>query len=397
MRAKGNLVGVITGLLLAFVGVAGMVSPASGQGAIEVLQDEVTVRYPFSVNFDLMAVSSAAPISSVRIFWQAGPEDAFHVQSLNVRRSYTVSAQFPLSAQFLSLPPFARISYRWQIRDASGNELTTEDRTFEYEDSRHDWQERANKRLRMLWYDLGPAFAESLFTLADSAYLRLADYFGVTLDEPPVVVIYSDRQSFAEFQGLLNNVEFVIGRYFPGHNITVNLVTPDMPPDVYEATIAHELSHLYSDNYYVGVARLPLWLEEGLATFNEALHREDDLAMVRQAAARGNLVPFIDLPAAIRAANIHVANLAYAEGATVFLFIQETYGADILAQFLEAFRQTTSLDNVTRELFGQTVAEFELSWRAWLGYPVESVPQLQPTPTLMPFSFPTPTFAAPGG
>jgi hypothetical protein len=366
------------------------------QDAIHILAEDVTVSYPRLVNFDLSATSSAAPITSVRLLWQVGPEAAFNVQALRFRASQQVEVAYPLNAQFLSIPPFGQISYRWQIRDEQGNELITENRTVEYEDTRNNWQELSNDHLRLLWYGYDEAFANELFTIVDDAYVRLETAFGVDLPRKPTVVIYSDRQTFAEFQGMMSNVEFVIGRYFPGHNITVNLVTEDMPHDVYAETLAHELSHLYSDNFYVGYSRIPLWLEEGLATYNESVNPASKLKSVRQAASRGDLVPFIDLPAAIRDANIGVTNLAYAEGATVFQFINAQWGEAKLVEFLSAFRGTTSLDNVTTRVFEMNSVDFELAWRAWLGFPVDEVPQLWPTPTLAPYEFPTPAFIAPG-
>ena len=193
----------------------------------------------------------------------------------------------------------------------------------------------------------------------------------------------------------MNNVEFVIGRYFPGHNITVNLVTQDMPHHVYAETLAHELSHLYSDNFYVGYSRIPLWLEEGLATYNESASTEQ----AGDGATRGGAWQsgaVLDLPAAIRDSDIGVTNLAYAESATIFQFIVDHWGETQLADFLNAFRRTTSLDNVTTQIFGLNSADFELAWRTWLGFPVEEVPQLWPTPTLRPYDFPTPAFVGPG-
>ncbi len=388
---------VLAGMVIVLAVVLSGGSPVAGQESLQVLRNEVTVQYPFSVRFELTAESSLARIVTVRIHWRAGLDDVFHTQLLRLEPARTVSAHYSLNAQALRLPPFAEVAYRWEIQDEDGRSLTTETRTFEYVDDRHPWEEIANERLRLLWYGLDKTFAQELFAIADSAYLRLVDYFDVELESRPVVLIYPDREDFGEFQGLLHNVEFVIGRYFPGHNVTANLVTPEMPSAVYEATLAHELSHLFSDHYYVGFSRIPAWLEEGLATYNETPNRAHDRLLVQQAAARGELVPFIALPAAIRAGDVRVTNLAYAEGATVFQFIAETWGEEAVSQFLDAFRRTSNLDNVATELFGLTMAELEMAWRAWLGYPADSVPQLQPTPTLMPFSMPTPTMWAPPG
>lgn len=387
---------VVVGCLVVVGVILGSTGGVQGQASIEILSDEVDIRYPFLVNFSLDAESADAEITEVRLLWQAGPGAAFNVTRMNFTPGQLVTIQFPLNVQFLRLPPFAQISYRWELRDGAGNLLTTDNQTFEYEDSRNEWQTLENERLRLLWYDLDQELAEELFEIADDAYLRLAADFGVTLEDRPVVIVYPDQQAFTEFQGMMANVEFVVGRYFPGHNITVNLVSPEIPKTLYADTLAHELSHLYSDNYYVGFAQLPLWLEEGLATFNEGGELARETAMVQMAAATGNLVPFIELPRAIRDRDVRVSNLAYSEGATIFQFILETWGQDSIADFLGLFRETTSVDEVTLELYGLSMAEFEMEWRAWLGYPVDRVPELAPTPTLIPLVFPTPTYGAPG-
>ena len=388
-------------LLVAIVGILAVlvfVPPeADGQDSIQVLVDEFTVNYPFSVRFTLSAESAAEQITEVRLVWRAASDDPFSVNRVNIRPGQTVDVEFPLNVRFLSLPPFAQITYQWRIQDSGGSELVTERQTFEYEDTRNSWLELENERVRLLYYDLDEAFAAELFGIADEAYQRLAADFGVELDDRPIVIVYPDQAAFTEFQSLLNNLEYVVGRYFPGHNITVNLVTPNMERDVYETTIAHELSHLYSDSFYVGYGQLPLWLEEGLATFNEGGAGQVELQRVQRAAARGDLIPFVTLPAAIRAPDIRTASLAYAEGATIFRFIQQTWGQSAIADFLGAFRRTTNVGDVTRQLFDLDIIGFELAWRDWLGYPVETVPQLMPTPTLQIFTFPTPTYSAPGG
>ena len=383
-------VGIVAILML-----VGSGAPLQAQDSIQILSDEVDIRYPYLVNFSMEARSGAAAIRDVRLVWQAGPEDAFNVTRMNFRPGQAVAIQFPLNVQFLRLPPFAQISYRWELRDEDGNQLTTENRTFEYEDTRNDWQVLENERIRMLWYDLDSALAADLFEVSDDAYQRLAADFGVELVSRPTVIIYPDQRAFTEFQTMMNNVEFVVGRYFPGHNITVNLVTEEMDRELIMDTLAHELSHLYSDNYYVGVARLPLWLEEGLATFNEGEDLSEELRQVQMAAASGDLVPFIDLPVAIRDSNIYITNLAYSEGATIFAYIHERWGQAAVADFLGAFRRTTNVGDVTLNIFGQTLPEFEMGWRAWLGYPVDRVPELIATPTLRALTFPTPTYGVP--
>ncbi len=370
---------------------------ASGQTPIRILRQDTAILYPIRITFRLSAISSATPITEARLYWQAGPHAAFNVRVASFTPAHRIQLEIPLSTQALSLPPFAQITYRWQVRDAQGNSLVTENSTFEYVDNRRDWQEIANERIRLLWYGLDGTLADELFALADHAYQQLAADFGVALERRPLVLIYPDRRAFEEFQVMMSNVEFVIGRYFPGHNIAACLVTADMPRDLYADTLVHELSHLYSDNYYTGYTRLPLWLEEGLATYQESADLSDELQTVQRAAAQQALVPFIDLPTAIRTVSVQKANLAYAEGATLFAFIHEQWGQEAVAAFLGGFRRTTSVDDVMRDVFGMGMADFEMAWRAWLGYPVSRVPRAVPTPTLIPLFRPTPTYLPPGG
>lgn len=384
-------------------------APVSGQGnpdAIQILQNEATVDYPDTINFELTVESNTAPIASIRFFWRAGFTDYFHVRSFDEGASSgnTSTVSWALrtpSFELPSIPPFARITYRWEIRDQDGNRYTTEDMTIEFADSTHDWQEINGANVRLLWYDLDDDAVKGFLNVADSAYVRLAAYFGVEPDLQPIVLLYTDQQSFVEFQGFMVNVDSIIGRFYPGHNLTANLITHDTLENY--ATIEHELSHLFSDSFYTDLSdesstRIPLWLEEGLATFNEDADRLDELERVQAAAARDNLVPFIELPEGIRHPDIHVANLSYAEGATVFQFIEAIWGSSALPRFLDAFRETDNVNDVTSQIFGLTMAEFEIEWRAWLGYPVDSVPELAtPPPTLDPFSIPTPTPWSPPG
>ena len=85
----------------------------------------------------------------------AGFTDYFHVRSFDEGESSgnTSSASWTLrtpSFELPSIPPFARITYRWEIRDQDGNRYTTEDTTIEFADSTHDWQEINGANVRLL-------------------------------------------------------------------------------------------------------------------------------------------------------------------------------------------------------------------------------------------------------
>ncbi len=352
---------------------------------------QVDSFYPDYIDFSITVASGEANISSASIFRRVGIEGPFEqtlVTLFEHARQTTITSRFVVGNYLF--PPFTPITYYWRVRDLADNELTTVPITILFDDHSRDWKQIDDGLVIVHWYDYDEAFGQNLSRIAGDAYKRLLEFFGVRPTFKPRVILLNSQVDFGQFQSFGVELPNVGGQYVPGLGLTLQLIEPGFPDTWLESVVPHELSHLVSDLYYAAGSGLPIFLEEGLATYNEAINRERFLEYVRQMAALGYLISLSDLPAAIRSADVDVAILAYRESASVFAFIVERWGVEKLPAFLGAFTKPgVRFEDALTATFGMNLDTFEREWKIWLGL---NLPTFTPAPTAT--LTPTPLAAA---
>jgi len=205
------------------------------------------------------------------------------------------------------LPPFAIITFWWQIEDAVGNRLITEPQQFEYTDNRFQWEHLSADGLTVHWIE--------------------------GYGDPVVVAIPYEEGYTSRMM-----------RYIP-HEITHLLVYQAVTPTGYK---------------YV-----PCWLDEGLATANERLPTPEYAMALEEARVAGALLPLEDLCVPF-SPNSRTAFLAYAESASVVQFIRERYGAEGIRTLLAAYANGASCAGGVQEALNISLSGLETIWRAHL-------------------------------
>ncbi|MCZ7542483.1 MAG: peptidase MA family metallohydrolase [Anaerolineae bacterium] len=345
--------------------------------------------YPDYIDFAITVASSEANISNATIYRRVGIDGPFEPSIVTVferARRTTISSRFVVGNYLF--PPFTPVTYYWRVRDLQNNELTTAPITVLFEDTSHNWRSIDDGLVVVHWYDFDEAFGQNLSRIAGDAYKRLLAFFGVRPTYKPRVVLLNSQHDFGQFQSFGVELPNVGGQYIPGLGLTLQLIEPGYPDTWLPSVVPHELSHLVSDLYYTTGPGLPIWLEEGLATYNEAINRAAALEHVREMAALGYLIALADLPAAIRSANVNIAILAYRESASVFEFIVARWGAESLPGFLGRFDEPgMTFEDAVRVSFDMDVGTFEREWKVWLGL---DLPTFTPAPTQTPHVTRTP-------
>jgi hypothetical protein len=51
-----------------------------------------------------------------------------------------------------SLPPGAKVQYRWGIEDAAGHEFKTSWETVRFDDNRYSWENLTEDEITLYWY-----------------------------------------------------------------------------------------------------------------------------------------------------------------------------------------------------------------------------------------------------
>lgn len=300
----------------------------------------------------------------------------------------------------ITTPPSTPFYYAWELTDAAGNLIRSPEALVSYDDTRFAWQILENEYLAVWWHDRPASFGQQVFEIANRAFTEQQALFGTALAFPIKIIVYNNFSEFAEWQGGL--VEFIGGQAFPNIGVTAQIVEAFGSQTRWlNEVIPHEISHLYlAQVSYSPVAPVPVWLDEGVAQYNEFTDHTPTLALVRRAAADGTLIPLSTLRDGFgMQSNEARSRLAYAQALSAVTYLIETYQTDGLAALLAAYKAGRPTEDAFLTALGVTLGEFEAGWAVWLGLPPGQyvtptpwpMPTFRPSPTLMSFVSRTPT------
>lgn len=357
--------------------------PAQAQGdtAIQVVTSAARAEFPARISFALEAESRVADIVAVQLLYGATRQQVLTVVDLEVAPRRQVSLQHDLDTQVFYYPPGTAISYRWWIRDAAGNEVTTPLAEVRYHDERFPWSERSARNVTIYWYGGGEAFGETLLGAVVRALDRLEAVLGAGLEQPVQIYIYasnSDMRSALQ----ANSVEWVGGEAHTELGVIIGAIEPG---DRSEAgrLIPHELSHQVlaqlTANPYGGV---PLWFDEGLAMYAQEQRDAGYDEQLAAAARAGRLIPLEALAASFPA-DTDQALLSYAQSRAVVAYLIERYGVEQVRELALAFATAMPVDEALLAVLGRSVDALDAEWRATLP-PADQVMVATPAPQQAP-------------
>ena len=272
------------------------------------------------------------------------------------------------------LPPFSKVTYWWELFDESGNLIAeTTPVTFDYIDNRYVWREASRGVVTVHWSEGDTAFGQMVLDAALAALDGIAAETGVPAPSNIDIYVYPSRED------LISTLQLG-GRDWAGGQARPELgvVLVDLPPDVTvpieaQRVIPHELTHLLIyQATQPGYDHVPAWLDEGLATANEASPDAAQADALQKALDEDRLLPF-ELLCAPFPDDGQDALLAYAQSGSLVQYIRNQYGREKIQGLLAAYRDKAEcLPGVERAL-GVTLARLERDWRASLSTPDRSL------------------------
>ena len=365
---------VIASLILALVLLPAVSIAAAG--GITVVESSASHNFAQQVTFTLRATSEAE-ITQVYLFFRATGDERAESVNVPIEPACEISVNYTHDLRFFPLPPFATITFWWQIEDAAGNALTTEHQQFEYTDNRFHWEElgpstgsghRADG-LVVRWIEGhgDPPFAQAALDIALVSVEEISAELHAPASESIVVYIY-DSQRNLEGAMILAGREWVSGQAHPELGVVVVAIpheegyTSRMMRD-----IPHEITHLlvYQAATPAGYKYVPAWLDEGLATANERWPTPEHAMVLEEARVEGALIPLQDLCVPF-SPDSPTAFLSYAQSGSVVRFIRERYGDEGIRALLVAYANGASCAGGVEKALGLTLNGLETAWRVSL-------------------------------
>ncbi len=285
------------------------------------------------------------------------------------------------------IPPGTRIEYAFEIRDTAGRELRTPEVVFVYLDNRFEWQTLSAGVITLYYNDVGLADrAQEMLDAAQQTLERMSPVLGIEPKHPLHIVTYGDYWGEMvdalpfRAQAVRDNL-ITLGTAFTEERVLLVLNSESS----YLDTTSHEFIHLLvADAAGRANARVPAWLNEGLAEYGNIVETNEYEGFLSQAIAKGELRPlwhqntFSGTPRDIL--------VAYGQGESVVRFLASTYGEEKIADLIRALKKTFDIDAALMDTYGIDQYGLDSAWRKDRGLdplppPENRVTQQQPTAT----------------
>lgn len=353
--------------------VAGGSSAAADSQSIRVIEDTYEIDYGRGIRFSLEVASDAAPISEIRAFFTPlGPGSVTSYSYLDFEPGSTVLASFAIStAGSAYFPPGTPFEVRYRIADEMGNELETPPVMLEYLDPRFDWQKDSLGGITAIHHDLRDSEVESMLDAAAEMLPLIEETMGVEADGAYRGVVVNTRSeadvAFPFVSEASRNPHAFSGFAFARYSIFVLWGTDD------EAFV-HELSHLLLQEAAPSpIARVPAWLNEGLATYFETGGTDATRRRLQQVATRESLLPvrvMTSVPGVVGQ-----IPMFYAKSGNFVGYLIERFGRSAVAELLARLDDGMATAEAIETVYGMSLDMLDAQWEAqFYGDPAPAAP-----------------------
>jgi len=388
-QRENMLRSVCARILVALIIAAGLFSPVnvSAQDAVTFTDQSVENHFPdrliFRVNVssNVGEIVSAEFVSFSESYYSKG---SISREDIEFQKGVDIRLEHVMETGNSTAVPMIPISYYWEVVDSQGVHHRSETMTIRYEDTRYKWNVKQNDQVEVWWHDRSDSFGTTVFDIAIKAIQRQRNLFQTGLDFPIVVLIYNSSAEFAEWHGISH--DWVGGESYSAYGITTQIIDNANDTTWLQDVIPHEISHLYFEQVtHNPTVSIPVWLNEGVAQYNEFTENIWGLENVRAAAKTGKLISLTSLENGFGAFNEDRVRLAYDEALSAVTYLVDTYGEKGLGDLLKSYKAGDPTEKAFPSTFGISPEEFEIGWAAWAGYEGQyAVPTARTLPTPLP-------------
>lgn len=370
MRASRRTIVRLAPLFLLIALSFSVLAPARAATAtgLQVQADTATVDFPQSLVFHLTA-DVDQPVVSVETWYHPAFSPVTSVVRADFKGGAHVDVTNSVDMQLNYLPPGLDIIYRWRLTLRDGSVLETPDKTVLYMDTRYKWQTKTEGAVTVYYFAGDNQIGQAALDQTVKAIGNMKKTFKLTANEPVRVVIYSSTRDFASALPP-NSAEWIGGFTQPGLHLVVTGVDKGRDPmSEIERILSHEAVHLIvhqaTENPF---NEPPPWLDEGLATYYQAIADPRFGPALQHAVNNGTLIPIKALNSTFPD-DPNQALQSYAESQSIVNFIVNTKGNDGMSALLKAYQGGVSNEQAVQAAFGESIDQLDKEWKKSLNYP----------------------------
>jgi hypothetical protein len=354
-------------------------SLAAADAGIRVIASSVDVNFPSQAVFTVEAESNVN-IVDARLYYQVDRMNYAEVVSegwADFTPASKIGANWTWNMTNASLPPGAEVTYWWMIKDADGNKVETSPEIMYFNDGRYIWRSLTGTipqggELTLFWYTGSDSFARELMDACEEGLAWLTQDIGTYPERPIKIYVYA---SDSDLKGaMIFSNEWSGGVAFTDFGIIAISISPS-ELDWGKKALVHELTHLVvRQATFSPYGQLPLWLDEGLATYNEGELDPVLRSYLEEAILKDELISVRSLCSPFSAYS-EKAYLSYAESYSLVEYLLDNYGQDKMRDLLALLKRGSTYDEALTEVYGFDLDGLDARWRATLTIPVVPAPR----------------------
>jgi hypothetical protein len=380
-------------LLIAAAALPALLLPASALLAqepvapIEVLSATAVSEFPVGIRFSATAVGENE-ITSMAVRFRIGLQTRGVYEYLNYRSADVTNGEVfwrtATSAGYI--PPETIITYSFEVEDAEGNLLATEEQELIYEDARFTWERVSGGPVTVAYHGPVRVRAEAVLQAILDTLEKMGPVLGAGIDEPIRVTLYNNQKEMLE---ALPPRSAAVGREL----VTEGQAFSDVGTllvlgggRLALGTASHEVTHIL--NHRAGQSifrRLPSWLHEGLAEYgNVDPGFSYDIAL-EFAIATDRLMPHLymqTLPG-----DPEDVIIFYGQSKSIVRFMIDLQGEAGMRELLSLHKQGVNMDDALFQVYGMDRLAMTNAWRDDIEaepYELPEVAEARPTPVAYP-------------
>jgi hypothetical protein len=362
-------------------------SLVAAEDGITVIASNVDVNFPSQAVFTIEA-ESYVDIVDVRLYYQVDKMNYAEVVSegwADFTPASKIEANWVWDMRNASLPPGAEVTYWWMIEDADENRVETSPKIIHFDDNRYSWQSLTSTipqggEMALFWYKGSDSFARELMNACEEGLARLIQDIGTYPERPIKIFIYA---STVDLQGaMIFSNEWSGGVAFTDFGIIAISISPS-ELDWGKRALVHELTHLVVRQVtFSPYGQLPLWLDEGLAKYNEGELDPVLRSSLEEAILKDGLISVRSLCSPFSAYS-EKAYLSYAQSYSLVEYLLDNYGQDKMLDLLTLLKQGSTYDEALTAVYGFDINGLDACWQVTLMNSVVPAPGASLPPALI--------------
>jgi tetratricopeptide (TPR) repeat protein len=217
----------------------------------------------------------------------------------------------------------------------------------------------ANAHFDLRYQDgIGYSAAYDLRKVLDQARSNVGRDFGYWPRHPIVVLVYSEEA----FQQVRQGPDWIGGVY--DGKIRIPFPRSAAAQESLKSTLVHEYTHAIIHD--ITRDQCPVWLNEGIAEFEEARTRKPNLQLLQSAVSKGQLIPLASLDHAFQSRDANVAGLAYQQSYSLIAYLDQKYRFFRVRRVLDNLAQGLPIEEALQAELRLSTSQLEQQWQRWL-------------------------------